>query len=193
MRMEIWLIPRFVTSIQLYGTIFIGILGVLIELLTIVQLNQACLEALLVAIVIVVGVAILTPIFLGNRKIMATFDPESKDIREVRFIYTIDDQIASFQQQLAFSSPDDEEKVILETFTLAERANMAASDAYFISSFYFYLPTIREVEVRLPFSSFVLGVIKVLNMVPSQIIPNGWSLIKAFEIIFQRLRVYPTT
>lgn len=51
-------------------------------------------------------------------KIMATSNPEPKDVREVGFVYPVDDQIASLWQQLDFSSIDDEEEVVLEVCSL---------------------------------------------------------------------------
>lgn len=65
---------------------------------------------------------------------------------------------------------------------------MSAFYTFSISSFYFDLPTIHKVEVRLSFSPFMVEVLTVLNATLSQTMPNDYSLIKAFEIICRRLR-----
>lgn len=67
--------------------------------------------------------------------IMAIFDPKPKDAREVRFSYTTEDHLASLHEQLTFSSCGDEEEVILEVFSMEEKAYMATSKTYSNSFF----------------------------------------------------------
>lgn len=43
---------------------------------------------------------------------------------------------------------------------------MVASESSFTNSFYFYLPTAREVGVRLPFFFFMVEVIKIFHVAP---------------------------
>lgn len=73
-------------------------------------------------------------VFTGNMTIMATSDLEPKDVRDVGSNNTTDDHIASIWKQLIFSS-DDREDVVLKVCYLAERANIAASNAFSTSSF----------------------------------------------------------
>lgn len=68
---------------------------------------------------------------------------------------------------------------------------MAAYESSYTHSFYLYLPTICDVGVYLPFSSFEAKVLIMLNVAPSQ--PHSdCSLIKAFEILYRQLGSYPT-
>lgn len=60
---------------------------------------------------------------------------------------------------------------------------MTTFDTSSTSSYYFYLPTIREVGVCLPLSPFMEEVLTVLNVAYSKITPNDWSLIRPFEIV----------
>lgn len=98
-------------------------------------------------------------IFPRSGKIMATSNPDPKDVREVGSVYIIEDHIDSLRYQLAFSSTNDEEEYVLDECSLEEKVNMVAFDANSTSSFYFYLPTIHEVEVHLPSSSFTKKVL----------------------------------
>lgn len=116
---------------------------------------------------------------------MAISNSAPQDVRAIRLAYTIDDHIAFLHQQVTFSSSSDKEEVVLEACSLGERTHMPASNATYTFNFYFYLPTIREVGVRLLFSSFTVEVLPTPNVAPSQISLNGWSVIKAFEIICQ--------
>lgn len=99
---------------------------------------------------------------------MVTSNPEPKDVREVGSIYKNVDLITSFEQQLTFSYSDDEEKVILEACSLAERANMVIFDTYSTSSFYFYLLAIGDIEGFLSFSPFEADVFTFLNVTPTK-------------------------
>lgn len=46
--------------------------------------------------------------------------------------------------------------------------------------------------IWMPFNSFQMGVLKVLNTVPSQLHPSNWGYIQAFVIVFQVIRITPT-
>lgn len=81
---------------------------------------------------------------------MTTSDLELKDVSKVKSFYTNEDQITSLRQRLNFYVSSDDEEVILEACSSVERANMDASEDSHIPSFYFYLPNIREIVVRLP-------------------------------------------
>lgn len=54
-------------------------------------------------------------------------------------------------------------------------------------SFYMYREVFSELGVRVPFSSFQIAVLNFLRVAPSQLHPNSWGFIGAFEIFF---RVY---
>lgn len=53
-------------------------------------------------------------VFSRNKKIMVTADTKPGDVRKIESHYTIDKQIASFRQEVNFSSSKDEEEVILK-------------------------------------------------------------------------------
>lgn len=83
-------------------------------------------------------------VFLRDRKITASSDRKCKNVREVGSVYTTGDHKVSFQQKLSFSNFDDEDEVVLQTCSLAKKANMAASNTYSSSCFYFYFLSFRR-------------------------------------------------
>lgn len=58
--------------------------------------------------------------------------------------------------------------------------------------FFTYAYLFHELFVRLPFSSFQMNILKVLNIAPSQLHPNSWAYIQAFAMICQVLDLTPT-
>lgn len=70
---------------------------------------------------------------------------------------------------------------------------MAASEDPPAHSFYFYIPNIRDIGVRIPFSSFDMDILNMLNVSLSRITLNGWILVRAFKIMCRRIGLYLTT
>lgn len=148
----------------------------------------------LVLIEIVVMVAIMTHFFhyvlLGNKKIMATSDTERMDVRDIKSHYIIEDNIFSFRHQVNLSSLGDKEEPILKTCSTTERANMVILDDCLTSYFYLHLPVVCDIWVFIPLSLFQTELLKMLNVAPSHITHNGWSLIRVFGIICRWLGPY---
>ena len=49
--------------------------------------------------------------------------------------------------------------------------------------FYMYSTLISDWHVCLPFDDFTMGVLRVLNVAPSQLHPNSWASLQAFRLI----------
>ncbi|CAI8614514.1 unnamed protein product [Vicia faba] len=58
--------------------------------------------------------------------------------------------------------------------------------------FYFYARVLEDMFIRIPFIDFEVDVLKTVNVAPSQLRPNSWGFIKAFEMICEVLDVTPT-
>jgi len=63
------------------------------------------------------------------------------------------------------------------------------TDSHF---FYMYSCLFLVLHVSLPFDNFTMGVLKALNMVPTQLHPNTLASIQAFCLICDVLCLYPT-
>ncbi|KOM56733.1 hypothetical protein LR48_Vigan10g262500 [Vigna angularis] len=49
--------------------------------------------------------------------------------------------------------------------------------------FYIYATMFKDLKVLLPFSDFQMGVLRTLNVAPTQLHPNGWAFMQAFSAI----------
>jgi hypothetical protein len=48
--------------------------------------------------------------------------------------------------------------------------------------YYMYAAVLEEFRVQIPFNAFEMDVLKILNVAPSQILPNTWAFIRGFDI-----------
>ncbi|QCD86440.1 hypothetical protein DEO72_LG3g963 [Vigna unguiculata] len=58
--------------------------------------------------------------------------------------------------------------------------------------FYMYMCHFSQLHVRLPLDGFTMGVLRALNVAPTQLHPNSWAYLQAFRILFQSLYLEPT-
>jgi len=58
--------------------------------------------------------------------------------------------------------------------------------------FYMYMCHFSQLLVRLPLDGFTIGVLRALNVVPTQLHPNSWAYLQAFRILCQSLYLEPT-
>ncbi|KAL2317689.1 hypothetical protein Fmac_031565 [Flemingia macrophylla] len=71
-------------------------------------------------------------------------------------------------------------------FVFLDKSNFA------VPSFYVYDCLFRDLHVKLPFDDFILSVLWVLNVVPTQLHPNSWAAMQAFKFLCLGLGVTPT-
>ncbi|QCE14410.1 hypothetical protein DEO72_LG11g1410 [Vigna unguiculata] len=53
--------------------------------------------------------------------------------------------------------------------------------------FYMYMCHFSQLHVRLPLDDFTMGVLRALNVAPTQLHPNSWAYLQAFHILCQSL------
>ncbi|RDX75691.1 hypothetical protein CR513_44400, partial [Mucuna pruriens] len=58
--------------------------------------------------------------------------------------------------------------------------------------FYLYDTLHSKLGIKLPFSHFERAVLQVLNVAPTQLHPNGWAYVRAFELLCEDLQKAPT-
>ncbi|QCE10200.1 hypothetical protein DEO72_LG10g1426 [Vigna unguiculata] len=58
--------------------------------------------------------------------------------------------------------------------------------------FYMYMCHFSQLHVRLPLDDFTMGVLRALNVAPTQLHPNSWAYLQAFRILCQSLYLEPS-
>jgi len=58
--------------------------------------------------------------------------------------------------------------------------------------FYMYMCHFSQLHVRIPLDAFTMGVLRALNVAPTQLHPNSWAYLQAFRILCQSLYLEPT-
>jgi len=58
--------------------------------------------------------------------------------------------------------------------------------------FYMYTCHFSQLHVRLPFDDFTMGVLRALNVAPTQLHPNSWAYLQAFYVLCQSLYLEPS-
>lgn len=71
------------------------------------------------------------------------------------------------------SSLEEEKMVLLEACSPSERVTMTVLLDVPSTYFYLFLPLIEDMGVLLPFSSFKVEVLRVLNIISSHLLPNS--------------------
>jgi hypothetical protein len=57
--------------------------------------------------------------------------------------------------------------------------------------FYMYSKVMENLKLSLPFTDFELAMLNALNVAPTQLHPNGWAFVRAFELICLGLDLEP--
>jgi len=58
--------------------------------------------------------------------------------------------------------------------------------------FYMYMCHFSQLHVRLPLDGFTIGVLRALNVAPTQLHPNSWAYLQAFRILCQYFYLEPS-
>ncbi|QCD87356.1 hypothetical protein DEO72_LG3g1890 [Vigna unguiculata] len=58
--------------------------------------------------------------------------------------------------------------------------------------FYMYMCHFSQLDIRLPFDDFTMGVLRALNVAPTQLHPNSWAYLQAFRILCESLYLEPS-
>jgi hypothetical protein len=82
--------------------------------------------------------------------------------------------------------------VVVLSYDRDERVCDQEMEGDFDESFLMYMAVLEEFGVKIPFTYFEMGVLKYLNVVPSQIRPNSWAFIRGFEVLCKSLDIEPS-
>jgi hypothetical protein len=89
--------------------------------------------------------------------------------------------VAKYRGLYDVSGTFDENDVILEPVEEGEYVTGVPSSEP--TSFYMYTRFIEDFHLYFPFTEFQKSMLRVLNVAPTQLSPNSWSFIKAFELV----------
>ncbi|KAI5387864.1 hypothetical protein KIW84_073815 [Lathyrus oleraceus] len=112
-------------------------------------------------------------------------------VREITFLYSTEDMFNKFRHNIRFSSIGKEKDVIMEHCSHEEREDMETYDDPSTLFFYFDFPVIYELGVLVPFFYFEEEFLTTLNLAHSQVTPNAWGILRAFQIVCLKLGVHP--
>ena len=58
--------------------------------------------------------------------------------------------------------------------------------------FYMYMCHFSQLHVRLPLDDFTMGVLRALNIAPTQLHPNSWAYMQAFRVLCHSIYLQPS-
>ena len=58
--------------------------------------------------------------------------------------------------------------------------------------FYMYMCHFSQLHIRLPFDEFTIGVLRLVNVAPTQLHPNNWAYLQAFRVLCKALYLQPS-
>jgi hypothetical protein len=100
---------------------------------------------------------------------------------EVSSTYQSVEGVAKFIALYDVSGTFNESDVILEPVEEGEYVTCVPSSEP--AFFYMYTRFIEDFHLYFPFTQFQMSMLRVLNVAPTQLSPNSWSFIKAFELV----------
>lgn len=113
-------------------------------------------------------------------------------VHDFVYLYCDEKRVMAFHRKIGIFSTEHEEDVILKPCSKRDRVNMVVADDSLIRYFYFHFPVICDLGVLINFTLFEVEFLTIVNVAPSEIMPNVWGIIRAFEMLCLLLVVPPT-
>ncbi|KAL5097835.1 hypothetical protein RYX36_002162 [Vicia faba] len=104
-------------------------------------------------------------------------------------IFTSHESILRLQQKVQLNRHSSQDELACLPCSEEERVCWHADEPHFI---YMYEFLFEKLLISLPFSKFQCHVLATLNVAPSQLHPNTWGFIRAFEILCSCVGVEPS-
>ncbi|KAJ1384908.1 hypothetical protein SESBI_42120 [Sesbania bispinosa] len=100
--------------------------------------------------------------------------------------------IINFRKNTVITSLDLDKTILIEPCTENERIcdSYLASDSVPLYT-YLYDTFFTKLNLRLPFSDFEKSLLNVLNIPPSQLHPNSWAFVRAYQIMCHHYSLVP--
>jgi len=102
------------------------------------------------------------------------------------------DSLNQFLSKNSFIRPDcPTDAVIADICGLTDRVchsqENAPQDFFFVYNTFF-----ADLHIALPFDDFTMGVLRILNVEPTQLHPNSWVALQAFRVLYDLFKLIPT-
>ena len=113
-------------------------------------------------------------------------------MREYFLKYKWSSSIRRFVEAYAILDEDSPDEVVsLDRVARVDNA-CHGREGYSDEFFYMYVVLFTNLHVRLPFDEFTVGVLRILNVAPSQLHPNAWVALQAFRFLCRILGLKPS-
>jgi hypothetical protein len=119
---------------------------------------------------------------------MASF---AEEVRLEESLFVDVSALDSFRSKFDISATGREEDVVLLSCDPDERACDQEMMGEGDESYFVYTAFLEEFGVKIPFTPFEMDVLRLLNVAPTQIRPNSWPFICAFEVLCKSLGLEP--
>ncbi|MCH99581.1 hypothetical protein A2U01_0020595 [Trifolium medium] len=107
-------------------------------------------------------------------------------------VFVTPESISMFRKGRLLGSGMDEAEIIVEAVADNKPITLVRPQGSTPTTFYMYISLFTHLGVLLPFTSFECEVLRFANVAPSQLHPNSWSFVRAFEILCSALEVEPS-
>jgi hypothetical protein len=130
----------------------------------------------------------------GNNSV--SFSQEKDNGRVCSFLnmeifskYTSEESVQDFRKDVMLSGSGREGDVVISPVGSTELVTRVNTQAPHY--FYMYASVVENLNLWLPFTDFELALLNALNVAPTQLHPNSWAFVKAFELVCLGLDLEP--
>jgi hypothetical protein len=103
--------------------------------------------------------------------------------------YTSVESVHEFRSDVALSDSGREKDVITEP--VGDQESVATVNTQLPHYFYMYSKVMENLNLSFPFTDFEIEMLNALNVAPTQLHPNGWAFVRAFELVCLGLDLEP--
>jgi hypothetical protein len=108
---------------------------------------------------------------------------------EIFSTYTSVESVQEFRNDVTLSDSGREDDVV--TDPVGDNELVTGVNTQPPHYFYKYTKVMEALNLSLPFTDFGLAILNVLNVSPTQLHPNGWAFVRAFELVCLGLDLEP--
>ncbi|XP_057431461.1 uncharacterized protein LOC130724272 isoform X2 [Lotus japonicus] len=121
------------------------------------------------------------------------YDLANLEVRRLSSFYKSPESVKKLRSRLSLSSSEEiEKKIIIEACRMGEPVCFNQPPGALTEYFYMYETLFSRLNIKLPFSDFECDVLRTLNVAPTQLHPNSWAYIRAFNLLCGNYDINPS-